>query len=484
MPIRENPASVSASITAENSRPALLPTLLKHIWATVILSISAVAAIVQVQWRNVITADGMTGWLESPIQECAPRFLFSFSHHCLDSHSLRRQWRKNPPPAPPLQMTMRSRTLLLLYSATVEGWKWEKRMQEAQKETQKWPTRIQKKRKKSRQNQDTTTTTVVRHTTHRHRKRKRKQTKIVAGQKESLFSLFIHSFALLYFSMPVNRNAISAPEPPRYFKAKKYFLLCIITGNLLMIIVAFFSVDIITERAISNKRGIGSSSTTKSMTKTVKEIEQSKVSLQNFGVDFCFSYDNFLHLLLEPKFTTLVHCKDDPLQLPCLWPHPRAALLRRHPQGEHLPVYRLRSDGSDLQCLPCLERLHRSAGRPGGHRLRLDHYRRPTLRPRSGAISTDKWQQRWWSKSQRSSSSLVVSPLFGELIFHYKALIPPEYFFFVIVVQTNKHKLTHTVERKRPENLRASVLFLFYYIATNHRHQLWRKDKFHVILRC
>lgn len=89
--------------------------------------------------------------------------------------------------------------------------------------------------------------------------------------------------------MPVNRNAISAPEPPRYFKPKKYFLLAVITANLLMILVAIFSVDIIAERAFAEKgRGGGggggnsslsfSTTTTRpSRAKSIEEIERSKV---------------------------------------------------------------------------------------------------------------------------------------------------------------------------------------------------------------
>ena len=103
--------------------------------------------------------------------------------------------------------------------------------------------------------------------------------------------------------MPVNRNAISAPEPPRYFKPKKYFLLAVITANLLMILVAIFSVDIIAERAFAEKgRGGGgggnsssSSSTTTtrpSRAKTIEEIERSKVSAAKLACEQTKPFSN------------------------------------------------------------------------------------------------------------------------------------------------------------------------------------------------
>ncbi len=210
--------------------------------------------------------------------------------------------------------------------------------------------------------------------------------------------------------MPVNRNAISAPEPPRYFKPKKYFLLAVITANLLMILVAIFSVDIIAERAFTEKarggRGNSSSSfstttTRPSRAKTIEEIERSKVSAKNLHANkrnlfrtrrFTFAMSLSLPVLDLDK----VHRKDAPLQRPLLWPDPRAALLRRHPPGEHLAVDRLRRAHRPLQCLPRRERLHRPAGRPGGDRLRPGRHRRPPLRPRSGALSTDQQRRRWW----------------------------------------------------------------------------------------
>lgn len=55
--------------------------------------ISAVSAIVQVQWRNVITTDGLADWLKEEEEEGkeiakAADSVFlapSFSHHCLNS---------------------------------------------------------------------------------------------------------------------------------------------------------------------------------------------------------------------------------------------------------------------------------------------------------------------------------------------------------------------------------------------------------------